>query len=358
MRTALLSLLLATGLHAQTVVDYPVAYPNYTQGKSACGHNGSTHEITADANSLWITGQNYDSVVHVALDGSMKFIAMPQHSGPHGIEFDGSGRLWVTLEFSGKIVRLDANGKIDKEIDVRLECPTCPDRKLGTHPHGMGFGIDGKTIWFTGKSTGTIGKINPDGSIVTYPLATVGSVPIYVKAAPDGSMWVTELVGNAIARITPDGKVTEFPIPTHNSRPIAIVPAPDGKSMWFSEEAGNKVARIMMDGTITEFAVPKTQDNVILAGLSFDSDGNLWTQQYVDQNSPTPANPSPAGTDYLVRIDKAIAGAASSDISRIPIRFFEVPTCATVMHRIIEGPDGQMWFTELGANKVGKVTKR
>ena len=172
---------------------------------------------------------------------------------------------------------------------------------------------------------------------------------------------MTELIGNTIARIIPGRtpeEVTEFPIPTRNSRPIAIVPAPDGKSMWFSEEAGNKVARILLDGTITEFAVPKTQDNVILAGLSFDHDGNLWVQQYVDQNNPTPSNPSPPGTDHVIRIDKSILTAAATDISRIPFTFFEVPTCGTVMHRIIEGSDGNMWFTELGSNKVGRVTRR
>ena len=65
----------------------------------------------------------------------------------------------------------------------------------------MGFGIDGKTIWFTGKSTGTVGRLTPDGKVTTYVLSRVGSVPIYVRAGNDGTMWVTELVGNAIARI-------------------------------------------------------------------------------------------------------------------------------------------------------------
>src|SRR5262249_51378689 len=157
--------------------------------------------------------------------GAMHFHAMPTGSGPHGIDYDASGRLWVSFEFSGQIARLGATGKPDLVFDVRLDCPTCPGgQKINPRPHGMGFGLDGKTIWFTGKATGTVGKLAPDGKLTTYVLSTVGSVPIYVRAGNDGTMWVTELVGNAIARITPDGKVAEFPIPTHNSRPIAIVP--------------------------------------------------------------------------------------------------------------------------------------
>jgi streptogramin lyase len=35
-----------------------------------------------------------------------------------------------------------------------------------------------------------------------------------------------------------------------------------------------------------------------------------------------------------------------------------VPTTQTVMHRILQGPDGNVWFTELGSNKVGKLVLR
>jgi virginiamycin B lyase len=316
------------------------------------GPAGSTHEITYQRKGgdvFWITGQNYDTLAKVALDGQMTFYSLPAGSGPHGIDFDASGQLWVTLEFEGKIARLDNNGNIVAEYDVALDCSTCP-QEINTHPHGLGIGADGKTIWYTGKATGTVGKITPDGSIQTYALPTVGSVPIYIKDGPDGNMWVTELVGNAIARITPDGEVTEFPIPTYNSRPIAIVPEPGGEAMWFTEEAGNKVGRIDMDGKITEFSVSKSQDNVILAGLSFDNKKNLWVQQYVNQNDP-----NPAGSDHIIKIDKAILKAEPSDILRVPITFYPVPTRDTVMHRIIQGPDGNIWFTELKADKVGKL---
>jgi virginiamycin B lyase len=356
---ALLIIVIVASGHAYTqnngigsVTEYAIKYPDPPMIEK-CGHHGSslgsTHEITFDqkgGTELWITGQNEDAVVRVTLDGKMTFYKMPPNSGPHGIEFDADGRVWVTLEFAGKVVRLDKNGKIDKEYDVNLACPTCP-KKIDSHPHGMGFEADGRTIWFTGKSTGTVGRIK-DGRISTFGLPTVGSVPIYIKAGPDKNMWVTELVGNMIARVTPTGKVDEFCIPTHNSRPIAIVPSPDKKAMWFTEEAGNKVARIDLQGNFTEYQVPMKQANVILAGLSFDSQNNLWVEQYVDPN-----NPAPAGPDYIIKIDKAILTAA--DMSQVPVTFYEVPTRETIFHRIIQGPDGNMWFTEMKADKVGKL---
>jgi virginiamycin B lyase len=170
-------------------------------------------------------------------------------------------------------------------------------------------------------------------------------------------MWCTELVGNAIARISPDGTVQEFPIPTSNSRPIVIAPSPDGRFMWFSEEAGNKVGRVDLRPNvdkklkIVEYPVPLSQKNVILAGLAFDSQGNLWTQSYVNQSDPYPD-----GVDCIIRIDKSIHDAPLGDISNVPVTYFKVPTRKTVMHRIAQGPDQNIWFTELKADQLGRLT--
>ncbi len=344
-----------------TVFEFAINYPAHPDIMGCSMHHGSaagsTHEITFNekgGKELWITGQNEDKVVKVSLDGkTMTFYNMPLGSGPHGIEFDADGRVWVTLEFAGKIVRLDPNGPVDKPYDkmydVKLACATCP-APIDTHPHGMGFAPDMRTIWFTGKATGTVGRITPDGKIQNFALPTVGSVPIYIRRGPDKNMWVTELVGNTIARVNQTtGKVDEFCIPTYNSRPIAIVPGPDG-NMWFSEEAGNKVARIDMQGNITEYPVPMKQPNMILAGLAFDNQKNLWVQQYVDQH-----NPVPAGADYIIKIDKSILTTAPANLPASVFTFYPVPTRATIFHRIIQGPDGNMWFTEMKADKVGKL---
>ena len=56
---------------------------------------------------------------------------------------------------------------------------------------------------------------------------------------------------------------------------------------------------------------------MILAGLAFDSDGNLWTQSYVNL-----ADPYPDGGDYIIRIDKAIHHAPPGDISNVPVTYY------------------------------------
>ncbi len=382
------------------ICDFAVEYPNKPPSQDS--PQGSTHEIAfkdkeAWDGKLWITGQNYDQLVAIDTNkllineqkDAFSFYQMPEKSGPHGIGFDKDGYLWVTLEFAGKVIRISpdyldladhekshkpvikeyesalGSGHI-KEYDVQLDCKTCT-KKINTHPHGLAINSKDQTVWYTGKATGTLGRINPDGTVESFPIskvkdreAIVGSVPIYIKANSKGNMWFTELVGNAVGRIrqnvtvedsessTPDSHpIKEFKIPTFNSRPIMIVEGPDG-NMWFTEEAGNKVGRITPNGSITEFPVPKPQDNVILAGLAFDNDGNLWVQQYVDENQPYPP-----GIDYLVKIDKKILDSSPSDIDNISFHFYKVPTPKTVMHRIDPVPDGNLWFTELKTDKVG-----
>jgi len=329
-------------------------------GTPRAGHAamGSTHEIAVDPGArggYWISGQNYDQVVHVSQTGRMRFYPTGQGSRPHGLAFDGKGQLWVTLEGLGRIARLDPDKGLRDSHSVTIACPNCA-APLNPHPHGLALGRDG-SLWFTGKATGTVGRLDPGGRVVHFQLPTAGSTPIYAVAAPDGAMWVTELTGNMIARLAPDGAIEEIAIPTPLSRPIAITPGPDG-AMWFSEEAGGRIGRIdrAADGKwrVLELAVPAAQANLILAGLAFDRRGDLWVQQYVSNNVP-----EPQGTDWIVRIDRAglEAWARSGGASGAPLAFSytPAPTRSTVMHRITQGRDGAMWFTEMGADKVGRV---
>ena len=99
-----------------------------------------------------------------------------------------------------------------------------------------------------------------------------------------------------------------------------------------------------------EFPVPLTQKNAILAGIAFDSEGNLWTHSYID-----PHNPLPEAPDHIIKIDKAINTTAPGDLPQIPVTCYRVPSRNTVMHCITQGPDGNIWFTELGIDKVGKL---
>ena len=338
------------------VTEYHLNYPSNPT-------SGSTHEIVDDPandNSYWITGMSMDTVVHYfGNTNTAQYFQMPMGSMPHGIVFDPRGDLWVSLEYAGQVVKLDqTTGAILVSVDVNIQASPSSPVPLNPHPHAIAIGADGVTIWFTGKNTSTVGKINPVNGAITsastvthYNLPTVAATPIYLELGTDGNIWGTELTGNNIFRVTPTGTVTEFAIPTSNSRPIAIKVGPaNDPYLWFTEEAGNNIGKISYSGVIEEFPVPKSQSNSILAGFAFDAQGNLWTQSYVNQN-----NLPPTGPDYIVRMGNTILDAPNGDISSVLITRYQAESEGTVFHRIILGDDGYMWFTELALNNIGKV---
>jgi virginiamycin B lyase len=336
---------------------------------------GSTHEIAfapGTGGEVVVSGQNEAALARIR-GNKVTYQRMPAASGPHGLGFDRGGLLWVTLEFDGRVVAFSPCGRKVRDVDVALPCPSCPE-PIATHPHGLGLARDGRTVWFTGKATGTVGRIAADGTLATYQLPTMGSLPIYIRPGPDPArggtretMWVTELTGNRIAAISveaappgaakghlPRADIREFIIPTPNSRPIAIELGPDGR-MWFSEEAGGKVGRIETDGSVSEFLLPTPAGKppYLLAALAFDKEGNLWLQQYVDHGHPDATMP-----DRIVRVPGHLLAGPARAWTDAEVIFYPVPTRDTVMHRIAQGPDGAIWFTEMGANRVGIISPK
>ncbi|WP_448701829.1 hypothetical protein ACFGVR_06205 [Mucilaginibacter sp. AW1-3] len=311
---------------------------------------GSTHELVISDQYIYVTGQNMDQVARFDLATSkIDHFKMPAGSGPHGLLIDKHKRLWVSWEFACKVVQLDENCKVVKEIDVSMNA-TNAAKPVNVAPHGIGLDADGETIWFTGKRTSGIGKISPNGKVEHFEFKTLAALPIFLFAGPDQCIWGTQLLGNGIIQATHAGQINEYAIPTPNSRPIAVIPDPSEPYMWFTEEAGVNIGKIDMHGNITEYKVPTRHKNDILASLSFDFEGNLWVQVYVDF-----ANPVPAGIDYIIRFDKSIRHVVGTDIHNVPYTMHDVPSRRSMMHRIRPDAKGNLWFTEMMTDRLGKI---
>ncbi|MER5474300.1 hypothetical protein [Streptomyces sp. NPDC002685] len=283
---------------------------------------GSTHElIIGPDGNLWVSQQLENRVLRVSTAGRVVgIIDFPDNSGPHGIDKDRRGHVWVTEEFTNSLVELNAAGK-------RIARYPLPQTSVG--PHGLRIGCDGHTVWWTGKANGTIGSFDPRTHTWTVHRLASDSQPIYLARGPHCAMFFTELTGNRIGRIDTNGVLREYAIPTPDSRPIAVV-AGRHDHVWFTEEAGAAYAELdPVTGHITEHRTDV--EDAKLAGLDFDCFGNLWVQY----NQP--------GLIDRVRPDLTTSR-------------YTLPTTAPVGHRIISGPDGSMWFTELAADTVGSIT--
>jgi streptogramin lyase len=135
------------------------------------------------------------------------------------------------------------------------------------------------------------------------------------------------------------GGINVFPIPTPNSAPAGITAGPDG-AVWFSEDVANKIARITPGGSITEFNLPAPlpQNDASTRGPgSMVSGPDHQTVWWTENFGPY---------DSIGRIN----------VSTDAITEWQLPTVDSLPTSITVGPDGALWFAEIGANKIGRIT--
>jgi len=304
----------------------------------------------------------------------------------------------------GKAYVISEVDDIKSKLDVRISGSknTIP-RSINTHPHGFCFDKDHKNIWFTGKLTNTVGRVRiEDGDLKHFELPTIEAVPIYLALDIDGNVWGTCLANNNIFRVTTgavvgqqEGCVIEIPVTTFAAqrRPITILRDPweDRRYMWFSTEAGHSICRVDLNkmedvfptggfnvntqssttcmcsqgcrktykspdklkGIITEYPIPGDQ-NMIFGGMAFDRQGSIWVQSYY--NVPNGIASAPIPSDYIIKIDNTILHKNRKELAGVPVAYFKVPSTKTFLHRIVQGPNEEMLFTELSANRFGTIS--
>lgn len=192
----------------------------------------------------------------------------------------------------------------------------------------------------------------PAGIITEYPLPGVNSVPYSLASGPDGNVWYTEFgydpnnptsYTGKIGRMTPDGHATEFPLATASSFPYGITSGPDG-NLWFTEFTydfqsknffAGKIGRITVNGAITEVPLPNT--GAIPYSITAGPDGNLWFTEIgfnISQSSL-----------FVGKIGKITPTGAITE--------YPLSGANKIPNIITAGPDGNLWFTELGYSTSG-----
>jgi len=237
---------------------------------------------------------------------------------PQGIVAGPDGNLWVAEADRSRIAQVSPAGILLQEIDL-------PD---GSSPLAITVGPDGN-LWFTEAGSFKIGKLSPLGTLIgEYSL---GGAPESVAAGPDGSLWFTEPAANKIGKMDTSGSLLgEFPVRTAGSKPRGITAGPCGDNhLYFTEQIG-RIGRIDLSGSVTELANTGLASN--LGGITRGPAGdcNLYV---VDR-----------GQDCVVRM--AMNG-------QFIVMFLAVGSNPV---GIVSGPDGNLWFTETGLNRIGHMS--
>ncbi len=204
---------------------------------------GSFHDLEVGDDGLAYVvhiGKQYTATLDPKT-GERIYYRLPRGShGPHSIEPDNDGEMWLTLCVSGEMAKFDLETK-----EYTILSSAEPPAERGSWPHTLR--IDPKDpkgyIWYTDAGRNSVFRLHPKSlERKEYQLLDAGQVkaggkgeskgitPYGLDYSPvDGTIWYSKLNGNRIGRIdpkAPDGDITEWNPPFRGPRRLHV--APDG----------------------------------------------------------------------------------------------------------------------------------
>src|SRR6202140_1321862 len=243
----------------------------------------------------------------------------------------------------------------------------------GAHVTGLAVADNGD-VWLatTNYGNGPSGaiRVQANGAVKRFP-----RIESFNRVAIDsaGSAWFTVGAGSAgqqpkIVRIERTGRVRDFALPPEgNFQGITI--GSDG-APWFADAATGEIWRISSDGSLTHYSSATSDADELVD----DTKGDLWfTETNGNQigrlhtadgtlkefRIPTLAS-RPAGIALGADGNIWFCESAADKIGRIPpagtIAEFRIPTSGAWPVGIAPARDGALWFTELTTGKIGRIT--
>src|SRR5215469_4257948 len=224
------------------------------------------------------------------------------------------------------------------------------------------------------------------GVVTEKPVPTSNATPFGITSAPDGNMWFTELNGNKLAHVIPGvfpgaGSYVECgPLPSANSGPGDITSVTGNPNVWFDEFGTNRIGSVNTSTcAYSEFVIP-TQ-NAGASGLTADQNGVLWFAES-GNDKITKLTVGGTFTEYPVGLSgsSVVSVAIASDNSvwyldsgrnsvghltfpgGVPTFVdYGIPSNPADPAYMTLGPDGALWFTELGIGsslgcQIGRIT--
>jgi streptogramin lyase len=164
--------------------------------------------------------------------------------------------------------------------------------------------------------------------LTEFPLPT-GGQPQFIAAGSDGNLWITMRGSTpSVVRMNVAGEVTgQFSTGLIDYEPWQIVAGPDGR-MWFID--GQYVGSITPEGIISEMYAPGVLDGIASGPL-----GSLW-----------------------LAADDVFGEGTEGAIEQVEPGHDEIPVWSLPgePERLVEGPEGNIWFTDAQTEKVGVIT--
>ena len=268
--------------------------------------------------------------------------------GPHSIEMDADGNMWMTLALSGQMAKYDVT---TGEMLIVSGAPA--PRPRGAYPHTLRIDKKG-IVWYTDAGAGVFSLDPKTNEVTSYDLPSAdqavgggrgesrGRTPYGISVSPkDGTIWYTKLNGNRIGRIDPTvegGNVTEWEPPFRGPRRLHV--APNGM-VWVPGFGSGVIG--MFNPDTEEWTVhdlPDSMNQIPYALNIHPQTGEIWV--------------CGTGNDTMLRYNPETDKMTE----------FRMPSRVTYTREVEFAPDGSVWVcnsnypirhTERGKGSVIKI---
>lgn len=287
--------------------------------------------IEDGAGWLWFTEMfgNKVGAINVRTQEFKEILLPTPTSMPVGLAREPSGVLWVTLFRSNALVR------IEPDSGAVIEYPI---REPSGLPSGVTLGLDGD-VWITLLGHNKIARFNRQSKTFTYyTLPIPDSNPLQIVAGANGDLWVSaaQEEKSYIAQFDPAKETFKIHhTPTPNAQPVGLLL--DGTTLWVAEGGAGKLGQFDINThEWQEHTIPGEKSQPVK--LTKDRHGNIWISDGGELGS--------VGGNQLV-----VFNPATKRFSKIPMRTRDAKPMGITL-----GSDGNVWFTQQGANRISRIT--
>ena len=197
------------------------------------GHNGLVYAVDMINDALVsLDPVTAERKVFRVPGGKEPYSDEPMTMGPHSLECDAAGNIWITCAIGGKMA------KFDVKTEEWLVVSSAPDpAPRGIYPHTLRVDKKG-VVWYTDAGRGVYSLDPNNGNARKYYKLpsedqaigegigeSRGRTPYGIDVAPNGHIWYTKLNGNRVGRIrpeVPDGDIKEWNPPFRGPRRLQV----------------------------------------------------------------------------------------------------------------------------------------
>jgi virginiamycin B lyase len=250
-------------------------------------------------------------------------------------------RTAVAAAMTTAIVVIAGCGTTKQSASGRQTEPRITVVQLPRNSYPDAIAVSNRGVAFVAESgASAVAEVKSDGHVRQQPIPTSEADPSGVTILPTGVVWFAgfEMVGMIIGN-----KQIDFADFGREAIPAIGVPeaiaATQNGTVWFSTKTHGQAefASISPRDTLGQIVIPNEPESLKIPSIVPDAYGDLWFTQAAETNGEQ---------EYIGQISTVTS----------QYRRWKVPDPAPGLEKIAKGRDGDMWFTERAAYRIGRIS--